>query len=186
VDGNPWHVLHVIANHEKRVVRHLNIRSIEHYLPLYTERSRWTDRVVTLERPLFAGYVFIRFAPQARLSVISIPGVLRLIGEEGRDTVSAAEIARIREGLSTGCLLRPHPAVKLGTPVQVLRGVFQGAHGVVTEFRQQCKVVMALSGTGQTFSLELDLADIEVRKPVLKTSPVSLPQFPKPRVRTAD
>ena len=61
-----WCVLYVITNHEKRVAQHLTARSLEHYLPLYTERSRWTDRVVSLERPLFAGYVFVRFAPEAR------------------------------------------------------------------------------------------------------------------------
>jgi hypothetical protein len=90
-----------------------------------------------------------------------------MLGESERDTVSAMEIARIREGLASGCLLRPHPGVALGSPVRVLRGVFAGTEGVVTEFRQQCKIVMALSATGQCFSLEVELEDIEIlRKPV--------------------
>jgi transcription antitermination factor NusG len=162
-----WQVLHVVANHEKRVALHLSVRSLEHYLPLYTERSQWTDRVVSLERPLFAGYVFVRFAPEARLSAISTPGVLRMLGETERDTVSEIEIARIREGLASGCLLRPHPRIAMGSPVRVLRGVFEGAEGCVTDFRQQCKIVMALSATGQCFSLEVGLEDIEVlSKPV--------------------
>ncbi len=164
--GDRWQVLHVITNHEKRVAQHLAVRSLEHYLPLYRERSRWTDRVVNLERPLFAGYVFVRFPPETRLSVISTPGVLRALGETERDTVSEIEIARIREGLASGCLLRPHPGVALGSPVRVLRGVFEGVEGVVTNLRQLCKVVMALSATSQCFSLEVGLEDIEVlRKP---------------------
>jgi len=169
MDENRWRILHVISNHEKRVAQHLTARSFEHYLPLYNERSRWTDRVVSLARPLFSGYVFVRFAPAAKLSVICIPGVLRMLGETERDTVSEIEIARIREGLASGCFLRPHPHVTLGSPVRVVRGVFEGAEGVVTDFRQQCKVVMALSATRQCFSLEVDLVDIEVlRKPVNK------------------
>jgi transcription antitermination factor NusG len=164
--GSRWQVLHVVTNHEKRVAQYLAARSLEHFLPLYSERSRWTDRVVNLERPLFAGYVFVRFAPQARISVISIPGVLRALGETERDTVSDIEIARIREGLASGCLLRPHPGVALGSPVRVLRGVFEGAEGVVTDLRQQCTVVMALSATSRCFSLEVGLENIEVlRKP---------------------
>lgn len=159
----PWRVLHVITNHEKRVARHLNARALECYLPLYTQRSRWTDRVVNLERPLFAGYVFVRrFAAEATLSVISIPGVVRLLGESERDMLSEIEIARIREGLATGCILRPHAGLALGSAVRVVRGVFAGAEGVVTDLRQQCKVVMALSATGQFFSLEVDFQDIEV------------------------
>ena len=88
---SPWHVLHVAANHEKRVAQHLTVRSLEHYLPLYTVRSKWTDRVVNLERPLFAGYVFVRYSPQARLAVVSTPGVLRLL-LSGR----AKQTARLR------------------------------------------------------------------------------------------
>jgi transcription antitermination factor NusG len=166
---SPWHVLHVAANHEKRVVRHLTARSLQHYLPLYSLRSQWTDRVVNLERPLFPGYVFVRFPHEARIAVVSTPGVLRLLGDGAGDTVSAAEIKRIREGLASGCILRPHPAVSVGEVVRVLRGVFEGVEGIVTEFRHQCKVVIALAATRQCFSLEVDLDDIEVlRKPLAR------------------
>ena len=66
---DPWHVLHVIANHEKKAATHLAARSVEYFLPLYKEESRWSDRSVILERPLFPGYVFLRFEPRARNSV---------------------------------------------------------------------------------------------------------------------
>jgi transcription antitermination factor NusG len=159
-----WHVLHVVANHEKRVAQHLAARSLEHYLPLYSERSRWTDRVVKLERPLFAGYVFVRLGQEARLPALTTPGVLRLLGEAERDTVSETEIDRIREGLASGCLLRPHAGMTPGSQVRVIRGAFEGAEGVVTDFRKQCRVVIELSATRQCFSLELDLEDIEVQR----------------------
>jgi len=153
----PWHVLHVVANHEKRVANHLAVRALEHYLPLYSERSRWTDRIVNLERPLFASYIFVRFSSQTRIALLSTPGVLRLLGDGVSNTVSAVEMARIREGLASGCLLRPHPAVSIGELVRVERGVFAGVEGIVTDFRHQCKVVITLTATGQCFSLEVDL-----------------------------
>lgn len=163
----PWRVLQVIANHEKRVARHLQVRSFEHYVPFYTERSRWSDRFVQVERPLFAGYVFVRFRPGARLPLISTPGVLRLLGDDEEHAVSAAEINRIREGLATGCLLRPHPGVTLGTRVRVRHGVFEGVEGVVTELRHPSRVVLALAAIRQSFSLEVDIRDLEVlRRPV--------------------
>src|SRR3984885_11425657 len=73
---HPWRVLHVIANHEKRVVQHLASRGLEHYLPLYALKSRWSDRTVALERPLFPGYVFTRFPSTERIGALSTPGVL--------------------------------------------------------------------------------------------------------------
>lgn len=159
---SPWRVLHVVANHEKRVAQHLAARSLEHYLPLYSMKSKWTDRVVDLERPLFTGYIFVRFGSESRISVVSAPGVLRLLGSGIGETVSAEEIERIRTGLANGCILRPHPVVSVGEVVRVKSGVFEGVEGIVTELRHQCKVVIALAATKQCFSLEVDLDDIEV------------------------
>ncbi len=158
----PWHVLHVVANHEKHVARHLSIRSVEHYLPLYTERSRWTDRTVVVERPLFLGYVFVQLTPQNRLSLISTPGVIRLLGHADSGVVTPEEIARIRQGIESGCVLRPHPNVQVGTPVRVRSGVFAGVEGVVMQLRNLCKVVISLAAVKQSFSLEVDVREIEV------------------------
>jgi transcription antitermination factor NusG len=173
---NPWHVLHVNSNHEKRVAQHLIVRSIEHYLPLYTERVKWTDRTVVAERPLFTGYVFARFAPQSRITVISTPGVLRLLGDEERDLVTGEELDKIREGLSTGLLLRPHGCFEVGTRVRVRDGVFAGVEGVVTEFRHRCRVIITLSGVRQCFSLEVEQNGLEV----LKTAPNKIGFKPVP------
>jgi transcription antitermination factor NusG len=157
-----WHVLHVISNHEKRVAQHLVVRSVEHYLPIYSERVKWTDRTVVAERPLFSGYVFVRFHPQSRLSVVSTPGVLRVLGDDQRDMVSSAELDKIRAGLTGGLHLRPHRSVSLGTRVRIRTGAFSGVEGVVTELRHQCRVIITLSAVRQCFSLEADFNELEI------------------------
>ena len=172
----PWHVLHVVANHERRVVQHLAVRSVEHYLPLYTERVKWTDRTVVAERPLFAGYVFAHLSPENWRIVSSIPRVLRVLGGTERDTVGCEELEKIKAGLQNGLLLRPNSYVQVGTRVRVRYGVFAGVEGLVTEFRHQCKVILTLSGVRQCFSLETPLDDLEImaknpEKPDLKTIP---------------
>lgn len=138
---------------------------MEYYLPLYAERSRWSDRIVLLERPLFSGYVFIRFEPAFRRSIICIPGVIRILGNGPTDTVSGEELDRIRAGLASGYLMRPSPNLELGMRVRVRSGVFEGALGSVSELRQRCRVVIELSGVKQSFSLEVDRRDIEVLSP---------------------
>ena len=158
---NPWYVLHVASNHEKRVVQHLDVRGVENYLPLYTERSQWTDRTVQLERPLFAGYVFIRFSPRQRVSILSISGVLQMLGGNGCHTVSPEELDRIRLAMANGYRLRPHSWLQIGTKVQVRGGIFDGATGVVAELRRECKVVLTLSAVQQCFSLEIGMDQLE-------------------------
>jgi transcriptional antiterminator NusG len=158
----PWNVVQVVANHEKRVAQHFVVRSVEHYLPLYTERSQWTDRTVVLERPLFTGYVFVRFSSRTRPTVISTPGVIRTVGDGAANTASSEEVAKIREGLAEGYILRPHPFLSVGTRVRVREGIFGGSEGVVTELRHRCRVVVAVSATQQCFSLEIPLDHLEV------------------------
>ena len=167
---NPWHVLHVLSNHEKRVAHHLAARSVEHYLPLYPERVKWTDRTVVTERPLFSGYVFARINPHSRFSVISTPGVLRILGDEERNMVSDEELAKIREGLTRGLSLRPYPDFAVGTSVRVRNGVFAGVEGIVTELRKQCSVIIALSTVRQSFSLEVGMADLVILNASLRAS----------------
>jgi len=170
MQGNAWCVLQVLTNHEKRVAQHLTVRSLEHYLPLYTERSRWTDRTVTLLRPLFPGYLFVRYAQASRYSLVSTPGVLRLLGNETVDTISATEVERIRAALAEGYILRPHGSVSVGTRVRVTRGMFEGVEGVVTELRRKCSVVITLEAVEQCYSLEASLDDIEVLRNNATTS----------------
>jgi len=164
LESRPWHVLHVLSNREKLVSQHLNVRSIEHYLPLYKERVKWTDRTVITERPLFSGYLFVRVTPKERLPIISTPGVLRLLGDEETSTVSAEEVNRIREGLLKGLVMRPHPCVHLGTRVQVREGVFAGVQGIVAEIRQECKVVLSVAAVNQCFSVSVELRNLIVLK----------------------
>jgi transcription antitermination factor NusG len=167
-----WHVLHVRSNFEKRVADHLAVRAVEHYLPLYRERKRWSDRTVIAERPLFSGYVFARFLPDARIKVSSIPGVVRLLGDDEGSLVTCAELDKIRTGLASGLLLRPHPDVAVGTKVRILRGIFEGVEGVVSQFRQQCKVVITLAALQSCFSLEVEIGNIVVLKQPIPDRPL--------------
>ena len=162
MDGSPWHVLHVLSNHEKKVAQHLQVRTIEYYLPLYKEKVKWTDRTVVAERPLFSGYVFARFDPQYRIPVISTPGVLRLLGDQMWNLVEDEELDKIRTGLEKGLPLRPHPSIGVGTKVRIRNGVFEGVEGVVTELRQQCKVIITLAAVRQCFSLEAEIGELQV------------------------
>jgi transcriptional antiterminator NusG len=174
-----WQVVHVVANHEKRVAQHFTYHQVEHYLPLYCERSRRVDRNMLLERPLFTGYIFVRASAADRLPIISTRGVLRLLGEHSTQTVSEHEINAIREGLAKGYTIRPHPAISKGTPVRVCEGVFEGVTGVVTELRRKCNVVIRLAAVEQCFSLELACEQLEVMSD-MAASPRSMPAAASP------
>ena len=162
MDAAPWHVLHVQARHERSIARYLSVHTAEFYLPLYSERVKWTDRYVVTERPLFPGYIFLRYAPDQRISILSIPGVFRIMGDEPRDLVSNLELMGIREGLAQSLHLRPYSGVVVGTRVRVRSGALEGVNGVVRELRHNCEVILSLAATHQQFLLKTTLDNIAV------------------------
>jgi transcription antitermination factor NusG len=105
--------------------------------------------------------VFIRYSPGQKLTILSIPGVLHVLGGMGCRTVSAEELDHIRLALADGYPLRPHPGLAIGMRVRVCAGIFQGAEAIVTEMRRECKVVMALAAVQQSFSLEIEVEQLE-------------------------
>src|ERR1700684_1552626 len=75
-----WFAVYTCANHEHSVAAQFESRKVDHFLPLYHSVRKWKDRRVRLELPLFPGYMFVRLALSARLKVLEVPGVVRLVG----------------------------------------------------------------------------------------------------------
>src|SRR5450631_2423379 len=99
----PWYVLRVFPRHERTVSLHLASRQVEPFAPMYQSKRRWSDRTKDIELPLFPGYVFCRFEPAQKLSVLSVPGVASMIAFGGTPTpVSEEEIATVRRVIGSG------------------------------------------------------------------------------------
>src|SRR6266699_1377594 len=116
-----WYAAYTRAQHEKRVAAELGMREVEHFLPLYSSVRRWKDRRVTLDLPLFPGYVFVRLALRDRLRVAQIPGVVRLVGFNGQPTaLPDTEIEIMRSGLPQSLRAEPHPFLSVGKRVRII------------------------------------------------------------------
>jgi transcription antitermination factor NusG len=173
--SEPWHVIQVRSNAEKRVAQHLAARSLEHFLPLYSEKARWTDRTVVTQRPLFVGYIFARFARHQRVTVISLPGIIRDFGDEDKNMVGDDEISRIRGGIENGLSLCPHRGLDLGAKVRVRGGIFAGSEGIVKEYRPHCRVILTLEAVRQSFSFESEWDNLELISRTGSFTPCSRP-----------
>ena len=100
----------------KSVNQQLEMREIEHYLPLFRTQRKWSDGSrVTLDLPLFTGYIFVCIQRAQRVRVLEVPGVLAIVGGTGGEPASlpASEIAALRAGLSERNA-QPHPLLKVG------------------------------------------------------------------------
>ncbi|HEY1253209.1 MAG TPA: transcription termination/antitermination NusG family protein, partial [Terracidiphilus sp.] len=97
-----WFAIYTSPRHEKRVSQYLTLRRIEFYLPLYQVRRKWRNgSTVTLDLPIFPGYLFVRIDRSERVRVLEAPGVLSFVGGTGGKPapLPEAEIDALRSGL---------------------------------------------------------------------------------------
>jgi transcription antitermination factor NusG len=156
-----WYAAYTRAQHEKTVAAELGMREVEHFLPLYSSVRRWKDRRVTLESPLFPGYVFVRLALRDRLRVVQIPSVVRLVGFNGQPTaLPDTEMEIMRSGLAQSSRAEPHPFLTVGRKVRITGGPFAGLEGVLRRKKSRMRVVVSLELVQRSVVVDVDVADI--------------------------
>lgn len=157
-----WYVAYTYPRHEKAVAEQLDAKSVEAFLPTYTQTNQWKDRRVTLELPLFPGYVFARIAAQERLKVLSIPSVVRMLSYHGAlASISDDEIHTIRVCMKQKGRLRPHPYLAIGDLVRIQEGAFEGVQGIIVRHANGCRLVVSISLIQQSVAIEIDPKDVE-------------------------
>jgi transcription antitermination factor NusG len=153
-----WFVLSVRANQEKKTAQRLASYEIEHLLPCYPSVRQWKDRRVTLEMPLFPGYVFVYLPFVERVRVLSLPNVVGLIGSKNAPSVvSADEIDCIRRGVEFGNAA-PHAALVEGQHVVITDGVLRGMEGTLLRSNNNTRVVVAIDSIARCFAVEVDIS----------------------------
>jgi transcription antitermination factor NusG len=157
-----WYAAYTCANHEKRVAQQLDLSDVEHFLPLYTSVRRWKDRRVTLELPLFPGYVFVRMPLGERMRVMKVPGVAHLVGFSGTPAaLPEGEIEALRKSLGKGMGVEPHPYLIAGRHVRLKSGPLAGVEGVLVRRKGNFRVVISIDLIQRSVAVDADVADIE-------------------------
>ncbi len=161
-NGNlAWYAIRTRSRHEKLVHQQLDSRRVEAFLPLVDRRRRWKDRWKTVSFPLFPGYCFARFPYQDRLSVVTAVGVVQILGINGIATpVPDHEIEAVRQLVTCTLPFDPHPYLKEGMEVEVVRGSLMGVRGILIRKGARARLVVAVNLIQQAASVELDAADV--------------------------
>ncbi|PYP90705.1 MAG: hypothetical protein DMG65_10425 [Candidatus Angelobacter sp. Gp1-AA117] len=157
-----WFVLFVRSNQEKRTALRLKEYAIEHFLPSYRSVRHWKDRRVTLEMPLFPGYVFVRLPFIERARVLTLPNVVSLVGSRNIPSeVAEEEIEWIRRAMEHGNVA-PHPYLIAGQRVMIISGALSGIQGILLRQQNNTRVVISIDSISRGFVVEVDVAAIRV------------------------
>ncbi|HZP07541.1 MAG TPA: UpxY family transcription antiterminator [Terracidiphilus sp.] len=158
----PWWALYTRHQHEKTVAEMLATKGFEVFLPLYESMRRWKDRKKMLSLPLFPCYVFVRGNLERKLHVVTTPGVhMILYHGEQLAVIPEEEIQAIRAAVDGNFRVEPHPFLKCGDRVRVMRGSLAGVEGILTRKKNLFRLVLSVEMLAQSVAVEIDAADVE-------------------------
>ena len=157
--NNAWYALRVRSRFENTVTTLLHGRGYESFLPLYKCRRRWSDRVKEIELPLFPGYVFCQFNALDRLPILTIPGVVHVVGV-GRNPlpIDESEIAAIQAAIRSGLPRQPWPFLEIGQKVRIECGPLCGVEGILLSFRGRQRLLLSVTLLQRSVAVQVDEA----------------------------
>src|SRR5215467_2066505 len=152
-----WYAVQVRSRHEDVVARHFHVRGLEAFLPLYRERHRWSARFEDVDLPLFPGYVFCQFNPLNRLPVLTVPGVVQIVGA-GKNLlpIDDSEIAAIQVAVKSGLPTRPSAFLEVGQKARIEYGPLCGIEGILVGFRGRQRLVLSVTLLQRSVAVEIN------------------------------
>lgn len=159
-----WFALRLRSRFEFAVRDALRAEQIEEFLPTRDETTRWTDRIATTTRPLFPGYIFVRFGSAYTVQLLKIRGVVQILSIDLQPVpIPDDAIANLRRAVEHPAPLSLCPHVA-GDSVTVARGPFAGVTGVISRVQGATTLTIPVAILGRAVSVQIDAADVEPPK----------------------
>ena len=162
-----WFILQFKSNSHHLAAKNLNRQGFETFLPLHDTTSRRTSRFINTSKPLFPGYMFIRFnrAESEWNKINNTYGVSRLITFNSLlKSIPTSFVDSLMKRYDSSGKLLPIVKFKKGDNVKVLTGPFADFIATIEKYEadQRIWILMDLMGRKtkiQTPSDNLTLSD---------------------------
>jgi len=176
---NCWCAVQVTPRYEVITSTILRTKDYEQFLPMYKSKRQWSDRVKEIESPLFTGYVFCKLNSRNPWSIVTTPGVIRIVGTRKEIAViDEREIEAIQLAVKSGVKVEPCAYARVGDRVRITSGPLSGLEGIVMSCKNRQRLVLSVNLIQSSVSVEVDGCNLEpVTKPseVASSSPMSVP-----------
>lgn len=153
-----WKVLYVASRSEKRVSQRLNDLGLIAYVPLRTEKRKWSDRLKTVSTPMISGYVFVQVADKDRDMVFKSQGVLNFVRYNGGDAVVRdIEIEALKSIEQKGYYVEGESSnsFKEGEKVLIKYGPFKGLEGSVRSIANENIYRISIESIGYALTVKV-------------------------------
>jgi transcription antitermination factor NusG len=155
-----WHVVYVKPRTEKKMAEYCAAHGLEHYLPLRRQTKIYQRRKVTVDKPVFPGYVFVVFDAESRATVLKAAPLVRVL-DTGDEPRLVHELEQVRRALTVDPALGTAAALRHGTPVRIKAGPFRGVEGIVASMRNPAKVRLNVEMIGRAVVVDVERDYVE-------------------------
>jgi transcription antitermination factor NusG len=157
----PWVVAHTKPRCEKKLVQFCERESLATTLPCYRSVHKYRGKVVTFNKPLFPGYVFLRADPEGKRKARQsdyVANLLEVVDQE----LFERQMEDILSALDTELEIRLAPTIGQGTRVRIKHGPLSGLEGFVEERYGMAIVLLRLDFIGQAAAVRVEATDLEM------------------------
>lgn len=161
-----WLAVYTRPRWEKKVNTLLKEKGIESYCPLNKVRRKWSDRMKTIEEPLFKSYVFVKVADEERTAVRMTNGIINFVYWQGKPAViREKEINAIRRFLNEYENVEVQPMqLEIQQRVKILTGPLMDQEGSVVAVDKK-KVKVAIDSLGYILIAYIDRTKVTSAHP---------------------
>jgi transcriptional antiterminator NusG len=154
-------VLWTHSNCERLVYEQLRAQDFEMLLPMIGQWVRRRGLRCLAQVPMFPGYLFMRHAidKTSYLQVCKSRGLVRILGEQWDRlaTVPDREIEAIQALVQTDLPALPHPYLRVGQRVRVIRGPLANAEGILVKSEpEKGLLVLSVELLRRSVGVEID------------------------------
>jgi transcriptional antiterminator RfaH len=147
-----WFILQFKSNSHHQASKNLNQQGFETFLPLHDTTSRKSSRFVNNSKPLFPGYMFIKFdrAESEWRKINNTYGVSRLITVNSTlKSIPTRFVDILMKRYDLSGKLLPMKKLKKGDQVTVLKGPFANFIATVEEYEADHRICILMDLMGR-------------------------------------
>tara|TARA_B100000749_G_scaffold240029_1_gene199700 strand:+ start:1268 stop:1801 length:534 start_codon:yes stop_codon:yes gene_type:complete len=156
-----WYVAHVRPRCEKKLVEHGKIYNFPTTLPTYSSTKKYRGKVVTFQKPLFPGYVFLRLNRKTRQVAVQSNYVANMLEVPDQEEFKE-QLNDILFALDQQVKIRVEPTIGVGNRVIVRSGPLQGQEGWVEERFGMTTILLRLDFIGQAAAVKVEADTLEL------------------------
>jgi transcription antitermination factor NusG len=146
------------------VIQRFQDKGLTAFLPVVTEKRRWSDRWKEVELPLFSCYVFVKIMAtnEDRLRVLCTDSVFDFVGATRQGTpIPDEQIEAVQTIVTERMNWETFPFLKIGQRVRIRSGSLTGVEGILVSRNGKRSVVVSVDAIQRSLAVRVEGYEIE-------------------------